>query len=71
MNNEFAFPRIVPEGDTLQPGMTLRQWYAGMALSGIMANAYLRDSGEARAKTAFLLADEMIKIFTKNPDNEK
>ena len=35
-----AFPRAA-EGDQImtdEPGMTLRQWYAGHALAGILAN---------------------------------
>lgn len=44
-------------------GMTLRQWYAGMAMQGMMArDSY--DSGQAtpekRSKLAFIEADAMI-----------
>ena len=48
---------------SLRPGMTLRQWYAGMALTGIMGNsnaAFDQPWQAHAAKDAFQLADAMI-----------
>ena len=53
------------------PGMTMRQWYAGMALQGIMANTHFMahllisngmkgDAIAIAAAQAFLAADSMI-----------
>lgn len=57
------------------PGMTLRQWYAGQALVGIIAKSPWReltrgeseDAGhvEARVEGAFRYADAMIKAEQK------
>lgn len=52
-----------------QGGMTLRQWYAGMALQGMLAHDrryHPRDKGvhwhESISQEAFEIADEMMKI---------
>lgn len=76
MNNEFAFPRIVPEGDTLQSGLTKREYYAAQALPMLISPDVLSidpDSGtweEETAKAAFSFADAMIKE-SKKQQNEK
>ena len=65
-----AFPKfgdeILDAGST-QPsirhfgGMSLRQWYAGMALQGlIMANAGRKCDGDLTVEEAFKFADSMI-----------
>ena len=41
-------------------GMTLRQWYAGMALQGLCANPELT-SAEGKAQSAFQKADDMLR----------
>ena len=43
-----------------QPGMTLRQWYAGMALQGLLANKHTTGKIEEVARNAFIAADWMI-----------
>ena len=45
-------------------GMTLRQWYAGMAMSGLLAtNEYYRsEEFKTVAKMAFAQADAMIAL---------
>jgi hypothetical protein len=43
-------------------GMTLRQWYAGQAIAGMMANpGYEHSSHEAMVWQAYDLADELIR----------
>jgi len=37
MTEKYAFPSVV--GMNRFPGMTMRQWYAGMALQGIISNS--------------------------------
>lgn len=68
MNDEPIYPQVEirsKEVDIRWKGLTKREWFAGMALSGIMANAYLRDTVGERARVAFILADEMIKESKK------
>lgn len=59
-----AFPRSSqgPSGDLdFSTGMTLRQWYAGMALQGLMRHPDSVGESEAViARWAFLAADAMI-----------
>ena len=44
------------------PGMTLRDWFAGMALTGIMATAPERAQFQSKevARLAYVLADAML-----------
>jgi len=50
-----------------ESGMTLRDWFAGQALLGILANPTVRQADksmsgeEALARTAYAVADAMIK----------
>lgn len=48
-------------GETCQgdPGMTLRDWFAGQALSGLLAHASGEDPHKA-PKFAYVLADAML-----------
>ena len=60
------------EGDWGQPGMSLRQWYAGMALMGLLSNpAVITEErwgdiaqgirgGDAVSKAALMHADALI-----------
>ena len=54
-----AFP--VPEDATQQLGMTLREWFAGMALQGIIAGAEVSLDRDEAAQVAFEFADAMMK----------
>lgn len=70
----FAFPVSRPENDVEGPwtefGMSLRQWYAGQALPGLVVagemaaqeddDARFTNRPEDLAKRAFRLADAMI-----------
>lgn len=54
---ETAFP--LPERTHTCPGMTLRDWFAGQALSGILANPML-DPSEDLTAAAYEQADAML-----------
>ena len=54
-----AFPATETEPHTLQPGMTLRDWFAGQAIPTICSNPSTAFEDDAEA--AYLLADEMLK----------
>lgn len=77
---EMAFPWVNPNNGNGGSGMTLRQWYAGQALAGIMANPERwRDiqrrydkgemtydqASEANATKALSLADAMIAMIAE------
>ena len=47
-----------PINGFFNPGMTLRDWFAGMALAGLLANPSLGD--DSAPTYAFFLADAMI-----------
>lgn len=58
-----AFPVVDDRGRGLvcvDEGMDLRDWFAGQALAGSLANGQPVEP-DRRAKNAFLYADEMMK----------
>lgn len=58
-----AFPVVDDKGRGLEctdEGMTLRDWFAGQALAGSLANGQPL-APDQRAANAFLYADEMMK----------
>lgn len=63
--NEPAFPTIdanTNAGDYGTPGMTLRDYFAAKALTGlIVADSRERYTAEVIAKSAYELADAMLK----------
>lgn len=65
-----AFPTEseVWEGNKDGQGMSLRDWFAGMALQGIYSNKYLTDTfcHAEIAKQSYLAADAMIAAREKN-----
>lgn len=58
-----AFPTKDAQGN-IQPGMSLRDWFAGQALAGIMGNSrlitVLADSKIDPAYCAYDMADSML-----------
>lgn len=64
-----AFP-VIAHNEVYATGMSLRDWYAGMALQGMLAYSHVNPScgnfvenctQEDRAKYAYAMADEMLK----------
>jgi len=71
-----AFPVIVPEGDQKKDGLTKREYFAGLAMQGVLAgnnfstrNGIFIDDGCIKtvdiAKTATYLADAIIAELNK------
>jgi hypothetical protein len=65
-----AFP--VPEGSEnhVEFGMSLRDWFAGQALIGLVANAGNSRSAKGTARVAYVLADTMLEA-RENENNGK
>lgn len=61
MKDGYAFPRVTQLGQQA-PGMELRDWFAGMALQGLLAGRFQGSSyaAEDAAFYAFEIADAMI-----------
>lgn len=58
-----AFPALYPiEDETGRLGMSLRDWFAGQALAGILANTALVDTKAAKwvAQYAYEIADALL-----------
>lgn len=53
-----AFPSHGSMGEVTQEGMTLRDWFAGQALSAL--SGIINDSGPEFATRAYQIADAMI-----------
>lgn len=60
--NQRAFPSPINDLAYSQPGMTLRDYFAGQALTGIIANRTwpLGGTYDEDACEAYILADAMI-----------
>ena len=63
--NIAAFP-LKHSDDKFNPGMTLRDYFAGQALAGLVTNTYLEDLGELSYKIAEALLIERQKYEPKN-----
>lgn len=72
-NGGAAFPSVGnPDTEQMVHGMTLRDWFAGMALQALLSNshsgvvkAFAKHgdmAGEAFAESAYHFADDMIKF---------
>jgi hypothetical protein len=66
MKDNYAFPHVTPMGEKA-PGMELRDWFAGMALQGILTSIVIEQDGfmsvmqmPAICANAYDLADEML-----------
>jgi len=46
-------------------GLTKREWYAGMAMSGFNGNSFLKASSKSIAKDAVEMADALIEALNK------
>lgn len=65
-----AFPNKDELGSMI-PGMSLRDWFAGQALAGIMSNPALLDNGDAvtiqwASTKARMAADELLSQLRGN-----
>lgn len=59
-----AFPVVDDQGRGLvcaDDGMTLRDWFAGQAMNGLMSDPSVEDKAANIALVAYHVADEMMK----------
>jgi hypothetical protein len=59
-----AFPR---HGYNSNDGMTLRDWFAGQALAGLIADQSRDGSADDRARYAYAYADAMLRAREVKP----
>ena len=58
MSHKHAFPR--PSSSQSHPGLTKREWFAGQAAAGIIAQLNMPRLSNDIAAEAFAVADAMI-----------
>ncbi len=64
-NGGPAFPSLAGPLSTGQTGMTLRDWFAGQALMGLMADPGVTSSHQIVAGACYRFADAMIEERSK------
>ena len=61
-----AFPVIIDKNqEQFAPGMTLRDWFAGQALTGLLAADLKGDGAFGPVKDAYEIADAMLRERSK------
>ena len=56
-----AFPTVLPKDwDSVNEGMTLRDWFAGQIINGMFSGNNLASSVDDIAQRAYVYADAMI-----------
>ena len=65
-----SLPRAARERG-YRPGMTLRDWFAGQALSGVLDKAHGKYTREAIAEASYMYADAMLAARTPAEHGEE
>jgi hypothetical protein len=68
MANPYAFPVAWPEPNVPEPGMTLRDWFAGQALAMLPLIGETNLEPSEWAHDAYRMADAMLTERTKPHD---
>jgi hypothetical protein len=73
-SDTYAFPFVSPDANVICPGMTLRDWFAGQALAGMLAGGFADTiphddvgGGEDAAFFAYQYADAMLAARATTP----
>lgn len=66
-DNPYAFP--FPTNHPAHEGMTLRDWFAGQALTGLLAGG-TPDDAHVVARCAYFVADAMLAERTTTPKED-
>lgn len=64
-----AFPQPTNEGLQFD-GMSLRDWFAGQVLAGVMSRDGLTNVPEMICADVYILADAMLAARSKGPSND-
>ena len=56
-----AFPKLNEKQPSYQTGMDLRDWFAGLAMQGILANEHTKPDSIIICKASYQMADEMMR----------
>jgi len=64
-DDEFAFPRYVTAGGRIAGGMSLRDYFAAAALTGLLAAEKRKETVALDALAAYSFADAMIEMRSK------
>lgn len=62
-----AFPKSVPGGNG---GMALRDWFAGMAMSGFLSDLQHHDTPPTLAELSYKYADAMMEARRLKPNDD-
>jgi len=57
----FPFDITTPGHQNINPGMTLRDYFAGQALAGMLAHGVSHEGEAVAAEVAYSYADDMLK----------
>ncbi len=63
--NDAAFPCPETQDNVYQSGMTLREWFAGLAMQGLMSGPSVQMDAEEIAKSSVYTADALIDELNK------
>jgi hypothetical protein len=66
-----AFPLISDEGYIINAGLSKREYFAAMAMQGLLTDSESPNSREEFAGYAVKLADALIEELSKTKTNEK
>ena len=59
-----AFPKVTPDGDLLQNGLTKREYFAGLVMQGLVA-AKGYGGYDGKANDSVKAADELLRALEK------
>lgn len=70
--NRETLPQAFPSASPALPilGMSLREWYAGLAMQAILQGGTERHDGSAVAEAAFSVADRMMEKVARELSTE-
>lgn len=66
--NDLAYPTFDDKGicpDSYSGGLTKREYFAGMAMQGIVSHCYKDHPDQRIAESAVMMADALIEVLNK------
>ena len=65
-----AFPAMLPGGNYCTTGMSLRDWFAGQALAGLLADSNILGTDKWFAEAVYRYADAMLNAREKTYNDD-